>query len=528
MTGAAGSAHLHKLALLSMLMSDRDEAEILQLADATCPTIAPGARFSFRVSPAGWWPHTPEEGAARSVVAFDAPGIHLLEGTARPVYVVPVRCRSMRVGCLVVESDAPLGEDPLFGLHVLGQQLAVALDNARRLARERAKVSELRELLDAHEHLTQVAARGEGVPGILTALTELCGRPTILEDAQGAVLAAAGEWPTGGRRSARARATLLEQLRREPRPVRAGSEIAVLAGHLVEPTAVLRVHDWERSADERDLMTISYAATIIAMERARSAQVAEAELRLHRELVEQLLQGLPDRLARPRADAIGVDLDVARRVAVVRQTAAVPGSAEELILVVKRTLDRLGFASLPVTRGSDVICVTEPDADWAAALRAIEQDPAGAACQVGVGSVCTTVGDYPISLRHALQALVLAGRTGGRSGIVRFDDLGVYRLLALNNDPGELDAYIEQWLGALVRYDRARATELVATLESYLETGGSIAATAEAMRIHRSTVKYRMQRMAELTGCDINDSGVRFSVQLALYALRTRTELFSA
>ncbi len=450
-----------------------------------------------------------------------------------------MRCFGLRLGHLVLQADEDLTERQLFPMQVLAQQLAVALDNARRHAREAAmvaeleglnakldtKVDELRTLLDTHSRLAQVASRGGGIAGIVAAVAELSGRPARVEDETGIVLACTGG-RSGAALSAAARARLLDKLRREPRPVREGTDLVALAGHRADSAALLRMFDPEETATEHDLAMLEHAATIVAMELARSATVAEAELRLRRDLIEELLLGMSEEAARVRADALGVDLDRPRRVAVIRRShAAQAGTVDALLPVVRRALHRLGEESLPVARGEEVLCLAGAEVDWNAALGLIREDQAGGACRIGVGSRCARVADFPVSLRHARHAVSLGEQSQPDGAVVSFDDLGVYRLLALNNDPAELDHYIDQWLGVLLNYDATKSSDLVQTLATYLRTGGSIAATAEELTIHRSTVKYRLQRMEELTGEDLNDPAVQFSLQLAVHALRTRTHL---
>ncbi|MGQ0464718.1 MAG: PucR family transcriptional regulator [Sporichthyaceae bacterium] len=532
-------ADLHKLALLSMLVSDRPEAEIVRLAAAACPSLAPDVRTSFHLPPTGWWPARPDGIEDAELAAAGGPGVSRRETDDGPVYLLAVRCFGLRLGHLVLQSAKELTERQLFPMQVLAQQLAVALDNARRHAREQAmvaelgavnarldgKVDELRRLLDTHSRLAQVAGRGGGVSGIVAAVAELSGRPALVEDETGSVLAHSACWPADVGFPA-AREKLLERLRREPRPIREGDDLVALAGHRAESAAVLRLYDPAATASEHDLTMLEHAATIVAMELARSASVAEAELRLRRDLVEELLLGMPEEAARIRADALGVDLARPRRVTVIRRCEEAPAATVDALLpVLRRSLRRLGEDCLPVARGNEVLCLAGADVDWSAAAALLRDDRAGGPYRIGVGSRCTKVSDYPVSLRHARHAVALGEPTPADGAVVRFDDLGVYRLLALNNDPAELAHYIDEWLGVLLRYDAGKSAELVPTLSTYLRTGGSIAATAEALTIHRSTVKYRLARIEELTGRNPNDPEVQFAMQLALHALRTRDGL---
>jgi sugar diacid utilization regulator len=545
-------ADLHKLTLLSMLMTDRDEDQIVGLALATVPTLAPVHDPVLHLGGRDWRPASPPGAAdllrrlgdgdsAAPILLASRPG-DAHDPDAQCTYAIPVRSLALRLGHLLVSCSGSLAEDQLFPLQVLTQQLAVALDNARRHAREALMVAELgavntllarnveelRRVLRMHEQLTGVATRGSGMPGIVTALTELTGRPAAIEDAAGVVRAATPGWCTTGRRdSPAARERLLGRLHREPRPVRDRDRLVSLAGRRPDPVALLLLADPDGSAGEYEQLVLEYAGTVLAMELARSASVAEAELRLRRDLVEELLLGLAEPAARARAGPLGIDLDLVRRVVVVSPVRPLEATAgtDRLLHVVRRVLHDLGDACLLITRGATVVCLAGTDVAWTEALRAIRSDPAGGPCWVGVGSACDRVTDIPTSLRHAHQALGLTRRSTRSGGVVSFDDLGVYRLLALNNDTAELDSFVDRWLGPLLEYDATRSAGLVRTLTSYLQTGGSLAATAADLTVHRSTVKYRLQRVRELTAYDLADPATLFSLQLATYALQTRHAL---
>ena len=64
---------------------------------------------------------------------------------------------------------------------------------------------------------------------------------------------------------------------------------------------------------------------------------------------------------------------------------------------------------------------------------------------------------------------------------------------------------------------------LVETLEAYLREGGAGSAAAKALHIHRTTLYYRLDRVREITGLDLDDGDVRMALQLGLGAHRLLT-----
>jgi DNA-binding PucR family transcriptional regulator len=97
-----------------------------------------------------------------------------------------------------------------------------------------------------------------------------------------------------------------------------------------------------------------------------------------------------------------------------------------------------------------------------------------------------------------------------------------YRLLVgvMSNNPLELRTLREHTIAPLETYDASHETELVATLECFLSHHGSTTDTAEAMRLHRHTVGYRLARIHEVCGLSPYESEGRERLSLGLKARR--------
>lgn len=132
----------------------------------------------------------------------------------------------------------------------------------------------------------------------------------------------------------------------------------------------------------------------------------------------------------------------------------------------------------------------------------------------------------PERLGAAVEEARLAHSIGARLGrigeVVTFEETGVYKLLfrVLAEHPDELTRFYEQTIAGLMAYDEARQTDLVATLSTYLDNDGNLAATAARLFTHRHTVRYRLDRIADLSGLDISRSDDREMLSLGLKAMR--------
>jgi PucR family transcriptional regulator, purine catabolism regulatory protein len=129
---------------------------------------------------------------------------------------------------------------------------------------------------------------------------------------------------------------------------------------------------------------------------------------------------------------------------------------------------------------------------------------------VGAGSARTGLAGVRRSRSEAFVAFQVASRTC-RSGLVRFEDLKVERVLAQVPMSKLSEDYIAMAVGPL-----EDSPELLRTLESFLEHGGNKVATAAAIPLHRSSLAYRLEKISGLLGADLNDPETRLELWVAL------------
>jgi DNA-binding PucR family transcriptional regulator len=138
-----------------------------------------------------------------------------------------------------------------------------------------------------------------------------------------------------------------------------------------------------------------------------------------------------------------------------------------------------------------------------------------------VGDVCAELAEFPRSAQEADLALRMQKEAGGPERVTLFDELGVYKVLAMSGDTGAMERFVGEWLGRLIDYDSRHGTALVLTLSEYLDCGGNYDATARALSVHRSTLKYRLKRIREISRQDIGLPDTQFNLQVATHAWRT-------
>ena len=142
---------------------------------------------------------------------------------------------------------------------------------------------------------------------------------------------------------------------------------------------------------------------------------------------------------------------------------------------------------------------------------------------VALSSFYADPGELGRAIQEAELVLEVLQRGDGLGGPIQEDiGTGTYRLLfrVLASHPEEVRSFYEDTVAAIVRYDDQYRTDLVGTLESYLDQNCNMNATAAAIYAHRHTVAYRLERVRELSGLDPVLSEDRERLGLGLKAYR--------
>ncbi len=136
---------------------------------------------------------------------------------------------------------------------------------------------------------------------------------------------------------------------------------------------------------------------------------------------------------------------------------------------------------------------------------------------MGVGRIRGGLEGIRQSHQDARQALTIGRRLHGPGNVTLFERLGVYRLIYAAEQLPELQTFQTEALGLLEDYDRAHNAELIRTLEAFFAANCSPKEAASLLHVHRNTVLYRLDRIGEITGLDLNAADVRLRLHLALH-----------
>ncbi|MCR5467996.1 MAG: PucR family transcriptional regulator ligand-binding domain-containing protein [Lachnospiraceae bacterium] len=137
---------------------------------------------------------------------------------------------------------------------------------------------------------------------------------------------------------------------------------------------------------------------------------------------------------------------------------------------------------------------------------------------VGMGSPVVDISNLHVSYKRALAAVKRAMRK--KENRLNFDELGVDRLLLSVKDKALLEEMGPKLLAPVLEYDREHDGNYEETLYNYLKYDGSIQTVGKVMFIHRNTITYRMNKIRELLGNNLETAEDRLPYEIACRIMR--------
>ncbi|MEV8637856.1 PucR family transcriptional regulator [Streptosporangium sp. NPDC051023] len=358
---------------------------------------------------------------------------------------------------------------------------------------------EISRAFAAQGRLTRAALRPEGAVAVIDRLAHELGGWAVLLDEAGAVRHGAGR----GAADVTRLLPEVERLRRSPgRGVPASLALSTPAEHvIVQPLGARRVRGFFVVGLNKPFTPVAHtvvnaAGSLLTLAIEHGREHLSAERKIRSAVLRLLLAGQVE-AGQEILELLGEALPDGPLVVL-----AVAGDREAVLEAAIEVVAE-GFAAADADRV--VVVVSEARAeDTVSAL-------AGHG-QVGLGSPVGP-GDLRTGLDQADRALASARR--GAERVMRFADLAGQGLLSLL-DPEATEAFSAALLAPLREYG-SRA-DLLESLRAYLACNGHWDAAAQRLGVHRHTLRYRMRRVAELLGRDLDDPAARAELWVALTA----------
>jgi PucR family transcriptional regulator, purine catabolism regulatory protein len=403
-----------------------------------------------------------------------------------------------------------------------------------------------------HRSLLGVVIRGGGWQELADECARLLEEPMVLLDNSLEVLATSSGFPVSAA-YLDARLSLPEARERfagltGPTPLRVEQEglPALFALPIVSSHRVLgyvcTLTDAKVLA-AMQILTLEHAATIAALEMAHDRVRFETEVRLKGDFVDDVISGneqAVDSLLR-RGVFLGCDLRYGATVVLL-------GIDEYDGLVVRKGLDQEELdhrLELFFTQCTRFITSTEPSSlvslksgrvvvfvcgksaqdpvalkRLATSLQALGETAGGLSVSVGIGAFTREATELDRGYKQALVALKVGRKLAGAGSQLSFENVGTYRILldTFERDPDEIRALYEETIGRVDHYDAANGTQLAQTLAVYFRNNENLTQTATDLHAHRHTIRYRLEKIAEINGLNVFETEHKERLGLGLKA----------
>jgi len=368
--------------------------------------------------------------------------------------------------------------------------------------------------LSALAEITDAVQAGAGLPEVLRAAGRALGASLILIDRSASILAVTARSPADERSL-----------------MRDAGDVTTIELKVADATVgQLRMRWWDRAPDASLLRLVT---TLIAseVERVRAPERAseEAATAFLRAVLRRDIDNRGDLIARGKE--LGTDLANGSAVVVARAHPRSPTEDDwrrRLLAVAARGARSIasGAIAAPSEHDPATVLVLVPDADGetarrvsAAILRELESGLAGFVFALGRSRRA----EDPRDLQRAGNEAMLAANVveGEADAEMAFEATGTYQLLLpYMSDSAELRRFYSDTVRPLVAYDEQYETDLLGTLSTFLECDANVNATAARLITHRHTIRYRFERVRELTGLDVQSTDGREKLSLGLKAMR--------
>ena len=141
---------------------------------------------------------------------------------------------------------------------------------------------------------------------------------------------------------------------------------------------------------------------------------------------------------------------------------------------------------------------------------------------IGIGNPCLHIGDYRRGYAEANEALQMGQHLNLEGGVTHFNDLGVYRYLYKIARMDDLRDMYQDQVARIASYDHRKGTDLLDTLETYLECAGNLTKTSNRLFVHRNTLIQRLDRLQSLCEIDLQERANWLTLQVAIKVYKLR------
>jgi purine catabolism regulator len=474
----------------------------------------------------------------------------------RTVVLIPLQALDERGRGMVMSVHAGdsrrVDKDELVFLQTAAELASLAVEKAHRLAAERRQAADLRRALDVHAASMESVLAGRSLAKLAELIVDFLPHPMLIVDlTSNQVIAHRSpapasvsdtDWAARMKQGAiRELARLLRAVKpthfQETHPisfVTLGVDMTVEG--MVEPLIVdglvlggLFLFPAAGKIEPFEALVANEARFALAVQLMRAHVRFATQAETNSEFFGRLFSGnwRDEAETRARAGHLGLALEGPARLLVLapgtREGGPPDGDARAMTL---RALLRLASPQHPgaaVCFDGDAFVVFLPErpAGDKSTSRLIErllsemEWTLGAKPVATLSRVCRELKDYQSARQEGARVLDLARRLD-RRGLVTEADFGAFARLLATADQSALRSFADETLAPIAAYDRKHRSHFLATLDAFLTHGCRYQPCADALGLHVTTLRYRLQRLGDLFGVDLEDRETRLALEIAL------------
>jgi DNA-binding PucR family transcriptional regulator len=137
--------------------------------------------------------------------------------------------------------------------------------------------------------------------------------------------------------------------------------------------------------------------------------------------------------------------------------------------------------------------------------------------KAAIGSIYKEAEQIELSYKEAIAVQNIKKRfVAETAGLISFSELGIYQYLDLLHEKRKQEGFINYPLRKLKEYDKMHHTNLIETLEVYLDKDSNVNDAAKALNVHVNTLSYRIKRISQIAELDLRDPNQKITVYLNL------------
>lgn len=454
------------------------------------------------------------------------------DASLKAVMAVPVTMNQNKIGVMLVHQihkEKQLDEEDLHQLQGFADQAAIAISNARLYYELRETNRYLVKRNEIHEVFTQLSIKDNNLETVVGTVGQMIGLPVVFVDA------VKKEWYP---RLVEMHDLSEMDLYREyadtmaPKTVKVSDSREYYLYPIVNGSVLLGcfVVELQRPLQQLDHVVLEQGGVVVVLEMVNTYSLTEMYYRRNHEFFNELVMYKEPKKIEASLASFGLPKNVPLFVCVLQlfiedqNLKKQEHYLRQLIAGIER---ELGKTDIMLFGAHDKITIV------AAAIGTESQNLIIEKLEMAVKRWTTTdtpllfggIGGVHKGLENVAKSSEEANRSlsfllgRGKTGITRYDDIGINRLF-LNQKPEEIEDYINEVLSPL-RSPRSNSGELEHTLKTYMTANRSTSVTAEQLHIHPNTLYHRLRKVEEILQIDLNEPDDWFKVYLACHLSET-------